>query len=183
VRELLTATLLVALGSMPGGCGGGCTDDDPSGLCDPPLAVQGLTELDLVQRDGDDIYHSIADQDVLPLVRGPQGAGMVLVHLQVRGASVPDCLAQRTEARDASGLLADAHFRGVATHELPDGSSVTDELQLIVDHLISTGDVMVLEATVSGTMTRRVVYLDEAGTLPAPDGGPGGFDAAAGDAG
>jgi hypothetical protein len=51
-------------------------------------------------------FRALYDDDVVPLVKGPQGGEMVPVRLRITGPGAPACLPQRTRVEAPAGTLA-----------------------------------------------------------------------------
>ncbi len=80
-----------------------------AGSCAEPVAavVRGIEVSrgsdDLSARDAGEGFTPLADGDALPIVRGVQGADMVVLVLRVTGVDADRCIPQQTTLVDAGG--------------------------------------------------------------------------------
>lgn len=105
--------------------------------------------------DGGDRFVPLADGDVVPLVRGSQGADMVVLVLRVTGVDSDRCIPQQTTLVNGSGDLAARLVRPLQFRATAPGAAETRSLFLPGEFL---GEQHTLTVTVGGvTLTRRLL--------------------------
>lgn len=83
----------------PGNPAGSCADPAPATI----TGVEASRGSDGSSADGGVPFSALSDGDDVPLVRGLQGADMVVIALRVTGLDADRCVPQQTTVDDASG--------------------------------------------------------------------------------
>jgi hypothetical protein len=126
--------LLFALGAALGGCGDASFFDTINGGSSPNACSSGATRATVtrVEISESDQYSAmprpftaLEDGASVTIVRGFQGADMIVLSIRVHGLDAPACLAQRTDVTDAMGARVTTNGQplmfmptaGVATNE------------------------------------------------------------------
>jgi hypothetical protein len=177
--------LLIALTLIAGGgCGSSCNTDPPfpDDSCFEPDTYT-LTELDIGAGE-DELFVPLPDNEIRPIVYGPQGGSMVTVTLGMRGADVPACVAQATTLIPVSGgELRGSEEQPKRTYLQEDGSYTTRYLYIQFWDLYP-GDSVRVHTEAGGLTDEVLIFLDSIGSADAsvPDGGIDGMIDAAPDA-
>jgi len=104
--------------------------------------------------DGGDRFAPLADGDAIPIVRGSQGADMVLLVLRVTGIDADRCIPQQTTLVNRSGDLAARLVRPLQFRAIAPGVAETRTLFLPG---VFSGEQHTLTVTIGGvTLTRRL---------------------------
>lgn len=129
-RFLLTALTALALA----GCGDASFFDTINGGSSPNSCSNGATRstisrIELSESDAFSAmprpFTALEDGASVTIVRGFQGADMIVLAIRVHGLDAPACLAQRTDVTDSTGARVTTHGQpllftptaGVATNE------------------------------------------------------------------
>ena len=133
---------------------------DARGSCAGPTAttvraIEVSNGSDGSSPDGGDRFVPLADGDVVPVVRGSQGADMVVLVMRVSGVEGDRCIPQRTALVNGGGELAAQLVRPLQFRATAPGMAETRDLFLPG---VFSGQQHTLTVTIGGvTLTRRLV--------------------------
>ncbi len=132
---------------------------NPAGTCAEPApatitGVEASRGSDGPSADGGVPFAALSDGDDVPLVRGLQGADMVVIALRVTGLDADRCLPQQTTVDDASGNVIARLVRPVLFRATAPGMAESRTLYLPGEFVRGTHTLTVRVG--AATFTRRI---------------------------
>ncbi|MFO0560001.1 MAG: hypothetical protein U0269_18450 [Polyangiales bacterium] len=99
-------------------------------------------------------FTALNDGDTLQVVRGFQGADMIVISLRVTGLAMPACIAQRTEVLDASNSR--VSINGQSIQFDPDAGVATNERMFFPGNYVSNSMITIRSTVANVTVSRTV---------------------------
>ncbi|MBE7454331.1 MAG: hypothetical protein HS111_37410 [Kofleriaceae bacterium] len=162
------ALLLLALAAAASGCGGGCNlpPTPSSETCEPAPGEPAPTISAIeIGRRVDGVFTAIAEDSVVELVTGGQGADMIVAALRLTGTGVGDCVAQRTRLEQPDGDLISSEEAPLVVRPAGDGRHVTGDLLLI--YYGGWGQQARIRAEVGGARAEVLFWAGDRGEVDA----------------